>query len=216
MSEMPETIKSTFDDLKDEVAWLHTIWENHRQLFQTSEKRRKLLAEWAYAFFLIIHQVLIDNVLLLLSKLTDPAGEGKTQRLSSETLQKRVEKHGDHKLVSELKETLGKLKEKSHVIRTHRNKRLAHIDMEVKMKRAELDHVSVEMVEEMLALAGAYMNAVEGHYYQREVRYQFGIDSYSDADALVTKLRHGLRFEQLIKDEKIPSEDLFGGEWSGA
>jgi len=216
MSEMPETIKSVFDDLKDEVVWLHTKWENHRQLFQTSEKRRMLLAECAYAFFLIIHRVLIDDVLLSLSKLTDPAGKGKTQKLSFETLQKRVEKHGDHRLVSELKEILANLKEKSKAIRTHRDKRIAHLDVQTTMKQVELDNISVEMVEEMLALAAEYMNAVEGHYYERSLCYEGGIASYSDADALVSKLQDGLHFEELIKSGKIPAEEMFKGVWNDA
>ena len=216
MSDMPESIKDIFNELKNQVVWLHTKWENYRQVFGTSEKL-KLLDECAHAFFLIIHNALIDDVLMSLSKLTDPAGKKTKKHLSFEKLQKRVKKNCDHELASQLQAKLDDLKKKSEVIRTHRDKRLAHLDSEVAMKQGlNLDKISVKMVEEALALAGEYMNALEGHYYPTEFLYEGGISSYGDGDALVAILKDGLRLKELVRLDKSLGDNLFKGEWSDA
>jgi len=153
-----------------------------------------------------------------LSKLTDPAGKKTKKHLSFEKLQKRVKKNCDHELASELQARLDDLKKKSGVIRTHRDKRLAHLDSEVAMKQGlNLNKISVKMVEEALALAGEYMNAIEGHYYPTEFLYEGGISSpRGDGNDLVAILKDGLRFKELLKAGKIPLEELCQGEWSDA
>ena len=60
------------------------------------------------------------------------------------------------------------------------------------------------------------MNAIEGHYYQRETSYEFGIGSARDADALVATLQDGLRFKELLKDRRIPLDELCKGDWADA
>jgi|SRR5271157_4471436 len=216
MIDIPESIKDIFNELKNQVIWVHTKWENYRQLFEASDTRLRLLNKCAHAFFLIIHNALIVDVLMSLSKLTDPAGKRKRKTLSFEQLQKQVKKNGDWGLASKLSEILGKLKEKSEEIQNYRNKRLAHLDLDITLKRAKLDNITVKMIEEVLALAGEYMNAIEGHYYQTEVLYEGVISSYGDGDALVAILKDGLRLKELVKANRIPDDELFKGEWSAA
>jgi hypothetical protein len=216
MSGMPQAVKNVFDAIRKEVEWVHIKWVNHRQLFGTSNKRIALLTVCASSFFFIVHHVLIDDVIMSLSKLTDPAGKGEKQRLSFHLLQKRMEKHGDHKLAYELNEILGKLIEKSKVIRSHRDKRLAHLDLDIQMKEPNLDNLSVDMIEEILQLTAKYVNAINGHYYKSEVGYEYGMDSNSDAEVLVAKLKRALRFEELIKNEVIQVDDLLEGIWEDA
>ncbi len=129
MSDMPESIKDIFNELKNEVIWLQTKWVNYRQLFGGSDTRLKLLTKCAHAFFLITHNALVVDVLMTLGKLIDPAGRGKRKNLSFEQLQKQVEKNGDRELGSKLGEILGALKEKSRRFEAVRNKRLAHLDL---------------------------------------------------------------------------------------
>ena len=130
MSNVPESIKTAFMTLQNEVIWVHTEWVNYRQLFGTSDKRLRLLRECAHQFLQIIRVVLTDDVLMSLSRLTDPAGKGRTRKLSLKQLQKEVKKNGDHELAAKLREILGELEKKCKVIPPHRNKRLAHSDFE--------------------------------------------------------------------------------------
>lgn len=216
LSDIPASIKVVFDQLSDEVMWMHTKWVNHTQLFRSSEKRRKMLTECASTFFFIVHNVLIDDAIMSLSKLTEPAGSGNRRRLSFARLQKEVRNNGDRKLADELSRIVQKLDEKGQLIRAHRNKRIAHLDLQTAINKVKLDKISVEMIEEMLALTVHYMNAIQGHYYHAHVEYGWGITSVRDADALISKLKDALQFRELIRDGKIPSAELFQSEWHDA
>ena len=84
------------------------------------------------------------------------------------------------------------------------------------MKEPNLDNLSVDMIEEILQLTAQYVNAINAHYYKSEVDYAYGMDSNSDAEVLVTKLKRALRFEELIKNEVIQVDDLLEGIWEDA
>lgn len=216
MSDVPESIETAFKTLENEVVWVHAEWVNYRQLFATSDRRLRLLRQCANQFFKIIRVVLTDDILMSLSRLTDPAGKGKTKKLSLKQLQKDVQKNGDHELAARLREILDELEKKCKVISPHRNKRLAHSDFETAMKQGpSLGNIPLKTIEEALALVADFMNAIEGHYYQRETSYEFGIGSARDADALVATLQDGLRFRELWKDGQI-SDQLYKGPWSDA
>jgi hypothetical protein len=102
------------------------------------------------------------------------------------------------------------------VIETHRNKRLAHLDFKTAMEGgANLEAISVEMVEKVLELTRKYMNTIQGYYYQSE-SYRCGIELTSGAEALVSVLKYGLHFTELLKDRKIPFDELYKGKWSDA
>ncbi len=175
-----------------------------------------MLTECASTFFFIVHNVLIDDGIISLSKLTDPAGKGKRNKLSFARLQKQMRNNGDKKLADELSRILQTLDEKSQLIRAHRNKRIAHLDLQTAINKVKLDKISVKMIGEMLELTVEYMNALEGHYYHRHVEYGWGITSVRDGEALITKLKEALRFQELIKDGKITYAELSQGGWHDA
>jgi hypothetical protein len=64
-------------------------------IFAESPKRIELLNEAAGTFFYIIQEVLLNEVQVCLSKLTDPAKSGKYNNLSLEQLQSQLNQHGE-------------------------------------------------------------------------------------------------------------------------
>jgi len=220
VSNPPESIKDVYEKIQDEVLLMHTKLKIYRQLFRVSDKRLMLLSECAHNFFFLIQRVLMDDVLMSLSKLTDPARTKKgNENLSFDKLRDLVERNGDQELSSKLRKILSDLKKKCRVIQTHRNKRYAHNDLETLMKSgANLERIPVEMIEEVLTLTREYMNAFERDHCPSEgqISYEEGIDLKSGAEALVAKLKMGLRFEALLKDKKIPLDQLCTGPWSSA
>src|SRR5208283_4951754 len=100
MSNIPESIEGVFEEIRNEVLWLHTKWTIYRQLFGHSEKRIELLNKCAAVAFYTFEEVLFDEIQMSLSKLTDPAGKGNKKTLSFEQLQKQVKKNGDRELAS--------------------------------------------------------------------------------------------------------------------
>jgi hypothetical protein len=72
MTSIPTDIYEVYEELKTEVTWIHGRWIVYRQLFAVSEKQIDLLNECASGFFYIIQDVLLGEVQVSLSKLTDP------------------------------------------------------------------------------------------------------------------------------------------------
>src|SRR5205814_2375279 len=113
-------------------------------------------------FFFIIQDVLIDEVQVSLSKLTDPAKTGKHENLSLEQLQTRLDNHADATLAASNRKILDVLHSQCAPFREWRNKNLAHIDLLTAMKAAPnpLPGVSRQMIEDALASVRDYLNAI--------------------------------------------------------
>jgi hypothetical protein len=227
MSDRPESINGIFDELKNEIMWLHAEWKIYRQLFAHNDKRIDLLNETAKDFFLVIHTVLINEIQLTLAKLCDTARTGKHENLSLAQLQERIEGLGDQGLSSRLNEILTKLcgdpkcpdkPGKCRAIRDRRHKRLAHFDLKtsIQPEADPLPGVSRQMIEDVLSLVREYMNTIGIHYSQTETNYQNPIMWGTDGDALVALLKDGLDFSELPKKFGKGRNELRSGKWGDA
>jgi len=216
-SPIPTPIDEVYTVLKTEVTWLHGRWICYRQLYGESNRRIELLNECASTFFFIIQDVLLDEVQVSLSKLTDPAKSGKFDNLSLEQLQARLEVHADASLARTSRVLLDKMRTQCAPFREWRNKQLAHLDLLTSMKAAPnpLPGISRQMIDEALETVRNYMNGVERHYFDSEYAYEHFIMS-SDASSLVSMLKRGLRYEELLKEQKISFDDWHQGAWHDA
>lgn len=214
MPTLPPQIAEVYTTLSTEVTWLHGRWICYRQLFAESEHRIEMLNACASTFFFIIQDVLFDEVQVCLSKLTDPAKTGKNENLSLEQLQTRLEQYGDMNLAASNRLTLDSLRLAVSPFREWRNKQLAHFDLLTAMKLSPnpLPDMSRQLIEDALSLVRQYLNAIEQHYNNSEIGYENFIMS-SDGNALLATLRYGLRYEELLIEQKIPYDDWIRGKW---
>lgn len=208
MNSLPATIEKVFEELRNEIHWVHAKWMIYRELFDHSDERIDLLNECASAFFYFIEQTLFGDVLLSIAKITDPARTGKRENLTLYQLQEQIETFGEEQFSSQLRKLLADLNTKSVDIRAYRNKSLAHFDLATAMRSAEKElSISRQMVEDALSLVREYMNTIQTHYSRSEAGYQYFI-LQTGSEALVTMLKFGLRYDQLVRDEKISWEDI--------
>jgi hypothetical protein len=214
---LPEEISVVYKALRSEISWLHGRWICYKQLFAASPKRIDLLNESAGTFFYIIHYILLDEVQVMLSKLTDPARTKKFENLSLYLLQERIDHHADSVLASECQCLLDRLHEQCEPFRIRRNKQLAHLDLNTALKSplVPLPDISRQMIEEALQTLRKYMNAIEGHYNDSEWDYEAFIMT-SDGEDLVVTLRDGLRYEELVQKRKVAYDDWRLGKWHDA
>jgi hypothetical protein len=217
MSNVPSGIAEIYDPLSKEVTWLHGRWICYRQLFGHSEARVDLLNESAATFFFVIQDILLGDVQLGLSKLTDPARTAGKENLSLYLLQERLEHHGDQVLAARARGKLEALKDKCWLFREWRNKKLAHLDLVTTMKAIQnpIPGISREMVEQALEDLRSLLNAIELHYNDHQIAYElFVMDA--DGEALIASLKCGLRYRELLKKGTIPFSDLHEGGWHDA
>jgi hypothetical protein len=218
MSTLPSTIEEVFEELKNEINWLHAKWIIYRQLFGHSERRIELLNECASTCFRIMHDSLLGEVQVTISKLTDPARSKKDENLSLEQLQERIEVQGQADLVITLRNLLDDLQNKCKDIRMRRHKQLAHIDLNtaLQINLNPLPGISRQMIEETLEVIREYMNTIERHYKKSETGYQHFLMSFSDGEALISILKYGLRYEELIEDKEMFLKEQGKGQWQDA
>jgi hypothetical protein len=214
MDTMPSDVKDIFEELQTEITWLHGRWIIYRQLFGHSERRVELLNACASAFFYIIQDILLNDIQVSLSKLTDPARTGKYDNLSLEQLQERIEATGDEQLAGRLRQLLNTLHDKCQAFRIRRNKRLAHLDLITAMQKGanSLPPISRQMIADALEIIREYMNVIDGHYCDNETVYE-DFMMLSDGEALLTWLKHGLRYEELLQEQKVSWDDLQQSAW---
>ncbi len=214
MTAIPDSFAEEYDKLKNEISWLHAKWIIFNQLFSASEKRIDLLNESAATFFYIIQEILIGEIQVFLSKLTDPARKGRFDNLSLEKLQALLVSHGNQELAVDNRKVLDQIHLQCEPFRIWRNKRLAHLDMNTAMRAGNtpLPNITKEMIDDALALIRQFMNNIEGFYNNAEHGYEHFI-MHSDGEALVVALRDGMRYEELIKDGTISFNDPTKSQW---
>ena len=217
ISNIPTPFGPIYDELRSEIIWLHGRWLTYRELFAESPRRIELLNESAGTFFYIIENVLLDEVQISLSKLTDPPSSGRNNNLSLEQLQLNLQKHCDAILVNNCRTILNELHIQCKVFRIRRHKTLAHLDLPTALKQLPqpLPGVSRQMIEDALRSVRDYMNAIEAHYNDSQVGYEHFILN-DGVNALLTMLRNGLRYEELVQNRTLPCGDWRKGKWSDA
>ena len=219
MSQLLSDIEEIFEELKNEISLLHAKWKIYRQLFGYSERRIELLNACASTCFRIIKDALLGEIQITLCKLTDPASSRKDENLSLEQLQKRFEAQKEDKnFVNNLQMLLNDIKNKCRDIRVRRHKQLAHLDLVTTLQSDlnPLPGISRQMIEEALELIREYMNTIQGHFMGSETGYEHFLMKASDGEALISLLKYGLRYEELINDTKFFLEEQGKGQWNDA
>ena len=168
------TLGPVYTALHNEVTWLHAKWLEYRKLYAQSDKRIDLLNATAPFFFQVVHDVLWEDVLLHIARLTDPPEQGRHKNL---TLCRLPEAVPDERLAEELRDLVRVAKEQTQFARKHRDKRLAHSDLSlaIGVKAAQLPDASRQDVEEALDCFRKILNRLRASYMDGggEMAYQY-------------------------------------------
>jgi AbiU2 len=213
LAAMPASLGELHYALWNEVAWLHLKWKNFRALFGTSAKRVELLKQTAPAFFHHLQGVLWEDVLLHISRLTDPP---ESMGHANLTLRRLPSLITDPQLRARSESLVNFALEMSRFARDWRNRRLAHKELPPLDggHPQPLVPTSRQHVEETLAAIREAMNLIELHYQKSTVAYEHSVEPPSGVEALLFYLEKGLEAQRL-QDEALlaqePSKRLGGG-----
>lgn len=196
---MPDEIKSLYDNLESEALWLHARWEIYRQLFAGSSEDISLLNNTAGFFFWNIERVLRHNVYLSVSRLLDQEGKGERRNLSFQRMAKIIKEFGYHDLSITLDRILEELKESSKGIKRIRDKRISHNDLLAISGVESLPGVSRRDIETVLEIIRKFLNSISGHFLNTEVHYK-GTGSVSDGETLLFHLEKSLAMIEIDRE----------------
>jgi hypothetical protein len=156
---IPENSKQIFQQLWQDIVNLNWKWQQYRKLFGAKKCTIELLNRTANSFAWMLHEVLLKDVLLSISKLIDPASQGKHVNLALAQLRTGLSPALHTELTKKLTEIENEIQGQCRDIQTLRNKVFAHRDLDVATGQvAMLDMPSRAQIEVVLKLITKYVN----------------------------------------------------------
>ena len=158
---------ATFDEFLDALnaEWARGIarHDEFERLYGKVE-HVALLNRIGGAFFAELQRILWDDLLLGVTRLTDPPGAGRAANL---TIQRLPEFCGPVKLpMKELEEQLKAAVEAAEFARSHRNKRISHKDLDHVISPDKLPPATLEHIRKALDAVHAVLQTVNVKYRQ--------------------------------------------------
>ena len=204
------TKPSDFDEMSDqlwdtELREMQDLWANYNYLYVEDPERADKLRRprWGGFFWNRVQHWMVSEIILSISRLTDPPEMGKRRNLTLEALldDPRLSGQLRCKLGCELK-SIRKLVEK---IRKHRNRDVAHRDERTALGQDVLPTLQVGQIRDIISRLqdvhrkhrGAAMGSHVSHY---------GTHTHRGVENLVTRLeqseRAGLIFAQANRSDE--------------
>ena len=174
--------------LFDQLVMLHEHWAQWQKLFGESKERVTLLNACAPWFFNVLQGLLIREVLLAISRLTDPVGSGQRTNLVIRTLLSDPALKQRPEVTTELESAVIASEQAAEKFRTHRNKYIAHLDHAVAVGSGErlVPGVSAEEITDVVQKLEEAYNA--HGVSMRETTTFFDLTPLGGVDALVRAL----------------------------
>lgn len=187
---MDAQIGLLFSHLDEEVAQLFYRWKICHQLFSSGKENLNLLNQSGSNVFALLHGLIIENVFLTLSRLTDPERIRSHENLGIRSLLARLETTLDDKVRNSLRGQLTKLEAATETLRSHRNKRIAHLDLNNVIKLEPLPSVEYGDLENALELLESIMRDLRLLVWDADTDYRNQSIAYGcDGEYLLCVLR---------------------------
>lgn len=174
-----------------DLTWLHIKWEEFKTLYGTSEKEFALMNSVAPNFFGQIEQLLWGDLMLHISRLTDPPRSVGRQNLSLNQLPLLIMEPA---LKNEVESLVAAAVSRSAFARDWRNRYLAHSDLEHAKDPSlhALTPASRQDVKEALAEIRRPVNVVEVHFEGSPTSFEHSIPSLQGVAALLRFMRRNV------------------------
>jgi len=214
---IPEEYRATFSHLSGEVLHIREKWHQYVGLFGYSQARIDLLNDAGRLFVWILHNLLVDDLILSLSRLLDRSesfdktARAKVPNLSFEYLNARLNRCGDAQLAIRLKTLLEKTKAAAGALQEHRHKRIAHNDRRVAIAEEDLlPPVSRGLIEKTIANAEEFLAEFERSFTNVKIKIDF-VDAGNGWETLLTRLAKARAYDRLLEQGRIqlPEDDWY-------
>jgi hypothetical protein len=162
----PPEVGSVFEALRNEVTFLHGIWDAYEQLFGTPESVATL-KDTAPGAFSFIAYVFRHDLVMTVSRITDPKATGKKENLTLGRLLHVVTEHSDNSdLITRLESELTAIDAICEPFRVRRNRSIGHLDLQTALNTHPdpLPAIERDRIVEALRMIAEFMNEVLGYY----------------------------------------------------
>jgi hypothetical protein len=176
VEKMGAPLGEVYSALWQEVAVAHFYWKEYVELFGTKPERISLLNETAPHLFRMLQDELWETSLLRLARLTDPTNSSGKQDKSNLTIQALPVLIEYAKLKEEVSKLIAVAINDTAFCRDWRNRHIAHRDLKLALEQptTPLAEASRASFNKALKSLSNVLNALDGHYFQSETRFDLG------------------------------------------
>jgi hypothetical protein len=161
----------------------------YNHLFNETEEKILILQETAPHMFGVIQIALFNDIILYLTRLTDPKKNGKHENLVLEQLLEHSDITTKPELLEELKIQRNALREKCQNCRTSRDKSIAHQDLTHALTPlSPYSGISLEDIKELRDMVNKLMNTINRNLENEETLYELHHELNIDVDSLFESL----------------------------
>jgi hypothetical protein len=206
---MGAELGTVFHELWNECVLLHWKWEEFVTLFGSTPERVELLNRAAGAFFRIVQDTLWEDVLLHISRLTDPPSTFGKENLTLLRLPSIV----DVKVRASVEALIQECLAKCEFARDWRRRRIAHRDLLLALEDSKAVPLAIatrKAAKDAIESVAKVLTAVEVHYEQSNTHYE--LRPLGNAETLLYVIREGIQAEtkrrERIESGTYTAEDL--------
>jgi len=195
---MGNPLGKLFNVLWQELAWLYEKWEQYLVLYGKKPSRIDLLNRAAPLFFRIIQDVLWEDIVLHIARLTDPPQSGGKANLTIRRIPNLVD---DADTAQALRELINIAIQSSEFCRDWRNRHIAHRDLNLVLEKdiVPLKPATRKKLKDALDSIAEVLNAVSQHYTDSETIFDIG-EGAEGAVSLLYIIDDGLKAEKDRQD----------------
>jgi hypothetical protein len=203
-------LQSIFEELNNEVITLSWKWQIVSRLFE-SEERVDIANRTAPNFFLACWMTFRDDVFLALSRITDPLQSRGQDNLVISRLSEQLDQKEHPKLHEELTKLIEVAMKACKPFRNYRHKRLAHNDLNTKLKHTTeaLPGITIEDVNGAVKSLQEVLNAFNRYFFSSET--YFTIVENGGVKALFVYLQKGMEAFEDEKQQMLAAYGLTSG-----
>lgn len=202
LREMGTALGEQFDSLQNRTAWCFCKWEMYVELFGHSPERVEFLNRTAPGFFHAIQSALLDDTLMHIARLTDPAASAGKANLTIMSLPGLVDSVRDKGHVAP---ACRSAMSKADFCRELRNKVLAHNDLDVALGRSPRPLAAASRMKVWAALKSiaAVLNLVSNAYDCGTIAFEHVQQLPGGTAALLRFLKLGrAAYEEQLKNRR--------------
>lgn len=192
------------DALWNHITELHAELKTLLQLFGVTQEQSDFLNKAAGAFFDTVYRTLIRDILLGISRLTDPLATAGKDNLVLARLELLPEVTADAALSAKVSAKLADVKTKAGPIRDYRNKYLAHLDLAVSIAPGSevLPGIRRQDIDAVLEAISELFNLIEQNLRDRTVMFK-DVSIIGGAESLLRHLEDAQSWRRLPPTERL-------------
>ena len=185
----PPTFESVFERIDRQVQQIFMRYEIYNQLFSSGNGNVKLLNDSGSYVFYLFQRLLLDDMLLALSRMTDRERTAGKENASIKYLFARAIPHLSAENTAAATNAIARLGDHVSNIRIHRNKVIAHPDLAHAVGAATLPDIGYAEIEGAMRELAEVMLRLGNSNVRRVGGYRPIIAFGTDGKKLLAKLR---------------------------